>query len=61
MTVENRTRVVWEYAPAPESTDHVRLRDRYGLFLEGAFTEPADGRFEPTVNPASEEPIAEVA
>ena len=61
MTVEaSRTRVVWEYAPAPESTDHVRLRDRYGLFLDGAFAEPADGRWVPTINPATEEPIAEV-
>jgi aldehyde dehydrogenase (NAD+) len=62
MTVEaSRTRVVWEYAPAPESTDHVRLRDRYGLFVDGAFAEPADGHWVPTINPATEEPIAEVA
>jgi aldehyde dehydrogenase (NAD+) len=62
MTVEaSRTRVVWEYAPAPESTDHVRLRDRYGLFIDGAFAEPADGQWVPTINPATEEPIAEVA
>ena len=61
MTVENRTRIVWDYAPAPESTDHVRLRDRYGLFLDGTFAEPADGRFTATINPATEEPIAEVA
>ncbi len=31
----------WEYSPAPESTDHVRLRDRYGLFIDGEFVEPA--------------------
>ncbi len=61
MTVENRTRIVWDYAPAPESTDHVRLRDRYGLFLDGTFAAPADGRFTATINPATEEPIAEVA
>src|SRR6266545_2134305 len=27
----------WEYAPAPESKDHVRLESRYGLFINGAF------------------------
>ena len=61
MTVEPRQALVWDYAPAPEATDHLRLRDRYGLFIAGEFREPADSRYEPTINPASEEPIAEVA
>jgi aldehyde dehydrogenase (NAD+) len=61
MSIETRTRIVWDYAPAPEATDHIRLRDRYGLFIDGAFTEPAAARFVATVNPATEEPIAEVA
>jgi aldehyde dehydrogenase (NAD+) len=61
MSIAPRTSVVWEYAPAPESADHVRLRDRYGLFLDGDFREPADARFVASVNPATEEPIAEVA
>ena len=30
----------WEYAPAPESTDHVRLAKRYGLFIGGKFVAP---------------------
>ena len=33
----------WDYSPAPESTDHVRLRDRYGLFIGGEFVEPRTG------------------
>src|SRR5205814_9333481 len=53
--------VVWDDAPAPESTEHVRLRDDYGLFIGGEFRAPADGRREPTVNPATEEPIAQIA
>ncbi len=56
-----RTRVRWDYSPAPESADHVRLRDAYGLFLDGEFAEPRSGASAPTINPATEEPIAEVA
>src|SRR4029077_13093622 len=60
-SLESRTSVVWEYAPARESVDHIRLSDRYGLFIDGDFRDPADGRYEPTLNPATEEPIAEGA
>jgi aldehyde dehydrogenase (NAD+) len=56
-----RTRITWDYAPAPESADHVRLRDRYGLFVGGEFIAPGDGRIVPSINPATEEPLAEVA
>jgi aldehyde dehydrogenase (NAD+) len=55
----DRAPIRWDYAPAPESTDHVRLRDRYGLFIGGAFVE-ADA-YAPTINPATEEPLAEIA
>jgi len=51
----------WEYAPAPESTDIVRLEDRYGLFIGGEFVEPKSGRYFTTIAPATEEPLAEVA
>ena len=61
MSTETRTSIVWDYAPAPESADHVRLNDRYGLFLDGEFRDPAGGRYVPTINPATEDPIAEVA
>jgi aldehyde dehydrogenase (NAD+) len=56
-----RTAIVWDYAPAPESTDHVRLRNSYGLFIDGDFRDPLEGARVPTINPATEEPIAEVA
>ncbi len=52
---------VWEYAPAPESRDVVRIQPRYELFIDGAFTPPRSGRYFPTVNPATEETLAEVA
>ncbi|MFO7250120.1 MAG: aldehyde dehydrogenase family protein [Actinomycetes bacterium] len=49
-----------DYAPAPESRDVVTIRPSYGLFIGGEFTE---GKGQPftTVNPATEEPLAEVA
>ena len=30
----------WKYAPAPESTDHVRIDPQYGLFIDGEFVAP---------------------
>jgi aldehyde dehydrogenase (NAD+) len=51
----------WEYAPAPESREIVRLQDRYGLFIGGQFVEPLSGERYTTIDPAREEPLAEVA
>jgi aldehyde dehydrogenase (NAD+) len=51
----------FDYAPAPESRDIVRLEERYGLFIGGEFVEPRSGESHPTVSPATEEPLAEVA
>ena len=51
----------WEYAPAPESRDIVRLEERYGLFIGGEWVEPRSGEYAPTHRPRDEEPLAEVA
>jgi aldehyde dehydrogenase (NAD+) len=51
----------WDYAPAPESADVVSIAPRYGLFIGGEFVPPADGGTFATLNPATEEPLAEVA
>ena len=56
-----RTRLTWDYSPAPESADHVRLRDAYGLFVDGEFADPRSGKSAPTVNPATEQKIASIA
>jgi aldehyde dehydrogenase (NAD+) len=50
----------WAYADAPESKDIVRLEDRYGLFIGGEFVEPKNGRYLPTIDPSTEEVLAEV-
>ncbi len=50
----------WDYAPAPESAAIGRVRDRYQMFVGGAFV---DGRGEDlkTLNPATAEPLAVVS
>jgi aldehyde dehydrogenase (NAD+) len=50
----------WGYAEAPESKEIVRLQDRYGLFIGGEFVEPKSGRYLATIDPSSEEVLAEV-
>jgi aldehyde dehydrogenase (NAD+) len=62
MSVEApRTALRWDYAPAPESRDSASLRDSYDLFVGGEFVAPGDGTRVQTINPATEEPLAEVA
>ncbi|MCS7273041.1 MAG: aldehyde dehydrogenase family protein [Fimbriimonadales bacterium] len=51
----------WEYAPSPEPRDVLKLQPRYGLFINGEFVEPHIGRYFTTLNPATEEVLAEVA
>jgi aldehyde dehydrogenase (NAD+) len=51
----------WDYAPAPESRDVVALEERYGLFVNGEFVEPRSAERYATIDPSSEEPLAEVA
>ncbi|MFY1685255.1 aldehyde dehydrogenase family protein [Micromonospora sp. WMMD730] len=49
---------MFEYAPAPESRAIVDIRSSYGLFIDGEFV---DGEtLDKTVNPATEEVLAEV-
>jgi aldehyde dehydrogenase (NAD+) len=52
---------LWQYAPAPESRDVVSIEPEYGLFVAGEFRSATDGRTFATINPATEEPLAEVA
>src|SRR3954463_595980 len=49
----------WTYAPAPESTEIVKLQDRYELFIGGKGVE-AQEHFT-TLSPRDESPLAEVA
>jgi aldehyde dehydrogenase (NAD+) len=49
----------FEYAPAPESRDIARLKPSYKIFVNGQFRDGA-GESIKTINPADEEPLAEV-
>src|SRR3954451_9018435 len=51
----------FQYAPAPESPSVVDIRSSYGLFIDGAFVDTEGGRSFKTINPATEEVLAEVA
>jgi len=51
----------WDYAPAPEATDHVAIADRYGLFIDGGFVRPKSGKYFATTNPATEAALSKVA
>lgn len=51
----------WQYAPAPEVRTIVNIQPRYELFINGEFTPPHSGRYFQTINPATEEVLAEVA
>ena len=51
----------FEYAPAPEATDHIRIQPRYGLFVGGRMLEPHSRKRFPTINPATERQLSEVA
>jgi len=51
----------WEYAPAPEARDYLAIKPRYELFVGGRWQKPKSGRHFATINPATEETLAEVA
>jgi aldehyde dehydrogenase (NAD+) len=51
---------LWEYDPAPETADP-KLEKRYDLFIGGKFVAPKSGKYFESINPATEEVLAEIA
>jgi aldehyde dehydrogenase (NAD+) len=51
----------WQYAPAPESIDHIQIDDHYGLFINGEFVAPEIDRYFESLNPATEKPLSNIA
>jgi aldehyde dehydrogenase (NAD+) len=54
------TSKLFPYSPAPESRAIVNIASSYGLFIDGEFVDSLDGELFKTVNPATEEVLAEV-
>jgi aldehyde dehydrogenase (NAD+) len=51
----------WSYNEAPESTDHIQIKKKYDLYINGKFSEPIKGKYFDTINPSTNEKIASVA
>src|SRR6056297_2825995 len=49
----------WSYSEAPESNDHIKLKEKYDLFINGEFVAGKKDRMMNTINPATEKPLAE--
>jgi len=49
----------WSYSDAPESSDHIKLKEKYDLFINGKFVAGKKGRMMNTINPATEKPLTE--
>src|ERR1700722_14686424 len=51
----------WNYASAPEDSRNYVIAPRHELFINGKFAAPASGKYFPSVNPATEQPLPEIA
>ena len=51
----------WGYEPSPENADHIQLKKKYELFIDGKFVKPTKGKYFDTINPATEQKLAEIA
>lgn len=51
----------WTYEAAPESTDHIKIREQYGHFIDGKFVSPVEGKYFDTINPANDTLLSRVA
>jgi len=51
----------WDYAPAPEESKNYAIAPRHELFINGKFVKPMSGKHFPSVNPATEEQLTEIA
>lgn len=51
----------WKYDAAPESNSHIKLKDKYDLFIGGEFVKPLSKKYFNTLNPATNQSIAKIA
>ena len=51
----------WDYSPAPETFDYLKIAPRHELFLNGKFVAPSTGQYFDSIDPSTEEKLSEVA
>lgn len=51
----------WDFAPAPEDSKNYVIAPRHELFINGKFVRPHSGKYFPSLNPATEEKLTEIA
>ena len=51
----------WDLSPALESTEHVSIKKQQQLFINGKFVSPESEKYFPTINPANEKQLANIA
>lgn len=51
----------WKLSPAPESTDHISIKQQYDLFIDGKWIKPDSKKYFKTINPANEQMLANIA
>lgn len=62
MTTKKESSIeMWDYAPSLEGTAHIQLKTKYDLYINGKWVKPSSGKYFETINPATEEVIAEIA
>src|SRR5882672_8701912 len=51
----------WDYAPAPETFEYIKIPGQHELFINGEFVAPHSGKYFTSLNPATEEKLSEIA
>jgi len=51
----------WDYTPSLEDAKPYPIAPRHELFINGKFSAPASGNYFPSINPATEQPLTEIA
>ncbi|MFT5777605.1 MAG: aldehyde dehydrogenase (NAD+) [Crocinitomicaceae bacterium] len=57
----NQPNKEWNYSPALENTSHIKMKDKYDLYIDGKWVKPSSKKYFKTINPANEQVLAEVA
>ena len=60
-SIQDSNNHFWNYEPAAESVDHIQIKNKYDLFINGKWTKPNSKKYYATYNPASNEKIADIA